>query len=280
MKPANNIEESLRWLFSVYIKSSLHVGLAVTCFSLVTVFEYGLQTSPVLLPFVFCSTVTAYNFTKYLSLFNRRHLAITAKLKAIAVVTLLSFVYTIFGLFYLDFSTLCFAAIPALLTAAYGLPVFRNRTNLRHVYGAKLFVIGAVWALVTVGLPFAGHFGAYPPFSEILIEGIQRLLFVMVLTLPFDIRDVHTDTDQLGTIPQVFGIRATRSIGIIALITVLLIELFQIDMFNPGFAVFLFMILCTALLIHKSMTVRSAYFASFWVEGIPIAWAVLLFFLV
>jgi len=280
MKPKRKIIDFIRPFFDLYLKSSLHVGLAVSAFSYVTILEYQLQISPALLPFVFCSTVLAYNFTKYLSLARREELAFTAKLKTIAAVTILSFVCTIFTAFSLDRSTLGFTTIPALLTAAYALPLFQNRTNLRHLYGAKLFIIGAVWALVTVGLPFAAHQGSLPALSAIFTEGFQRLLFVMVLTLPFDIRDVQTDKEQLGTIPQIFGVRTTKTIGLIALSVVFLIEIAQTNSFHSGFAVFILMVGTTALLIHQSMTVRSPWFASFWVEGVPILWAVLLFLLV
>lgn len=280
MKRERRISEFLRWGFSTYIKSSLHVALAVSCFSLITVFEFDLQISATLLYFTFCSTVVAYNFTKYLSLLDRRHLTMNPRLKVIAAVTLLSFACTIISTFYLNKTTLAVAAIPALLTAAYALPLFRSGTNLRQLYGAKLFIIGIVWALVTTGLPFAAHQGELPALSLLLSEGFQRLLFVMVLTLPFDIRDIQTDTEQLGTIPQIFGIRITKTIGLLALTVVLLIEIAQTNSFHTDFAVFLFMTGSTALLIHKSMTVRAPWFASFWVEGVPILWAFVLFLLV
>lgn len=280
MKPVNNIAKTISWLFIVYIKSSLHVGLAVTAFSFITILEYDLQITSFLLPFIFSSTVVAYNFTKYLSLLDRRYLTMTPSLKAIAAVTLLLFVCTIISAFYLNIITLGFAAIPALLTAAYALPLFRSGTNLRHVYGAKLFIIGIVWALVTAGLPFAAHQGELPALSLLFTEGFQRLLFVMVLTLPFDIRDIQTDTEQLGTIPQIFGIRTTKTIGLTALAVIILIETTQTNSFHSGFALFLLIVGFTGLLIHKSMTVRSPYFASFWVESVPILWAILLFLLV
>ena len=264
----------------MYIKSSLHVALAVISFSLVTVFKFDLQIPTTLLFFTFFSTVVAYNFTKYLSLLDRRHLTMNPSLNAIAIITFIFFVCTIISTFYLDRVTLFVAAIPALLTAAYALPLFRSGTNLRHVYGAKLFIIGIVWALVTVGLPFAAHQGELPALSALFTEGFQRLLFVMVLTLPFDIRDIQTDMDQLGTIPQIFGIRTTRTIGLVTLTIVLLIEIVQAHSFHSGFAVFLLMVGTTALLIHKSMTIRSPFFASFWVEGIPILWAFLLSLLI
>lgn len=280
MKRERSISGYLRWLFSLYIKSSLHVALAVTGFSLVTIFEFDLQIPIALLYFTFFSTVVAYNFTKYLSLLNRRHLVITPSLKAIAIISLLSFACTTIFLFYLHKFTLAVAAVPALLTAAYGLPVFRSGTNLRQVYGAKLFIIGIVWALVTTGLPFAAHQGELPSFSVLFTEGFQRLLFVMVLTLPFDIRDIQTDTKQLGTIPQIFGITATQTIGLTVLAVVVLIEIVQAHSLNSVLVMFLLMSGITALLIHKSMTVRSPWFASFWVEGVPILWAFLLFLVV
>lgn len=280
MKPERSISNVLCWLFSLYIKGSLHVALAVTCFSLVTAFDYGLQISSALLAFTFGSTVVAYNFTKYLSLLDRPNLSINPTLISVTIITLLSFVCTIVAAFHLSKTTLGLAALPATLTAAYALPLFRSGTNLRQVFGVKLFIIGVVWALVTVGLPFAAQSGNLPPLSVIYSEGFQRLLIVMVLTLPFDIRDIQTDAEQLGTIPQIFGIQTTKIIGLTALAVVVLIEVVQTHSIHSGFVVFLLTVGITALLIHKSMTVRSPWFASFWVEGVPVLWAILLFFLV
>jgi len=280
MKQQRSISDVLRRGFSIYIKSSLHVALAVTSFSLISVFEFDLQIPTALLYFTFFSTVVAYNFTKYLSLLDRRNLTMNRSLKAISIITLFSFACAIFSAFHLSKITLGVAAIPALLTAAYALPLFRNGTNLRHVYGAKLFIIGIVWALVTVALPFAAHQGELPARSLLFTEGFQRLLFVMVLTLPFDIRDIQTDTEQLGTIPQIFGISTTQTIGLISLAAIMIIEIAQKNSFQSEFVLFLMIVAYTALLIHKSMTVRSHFFASFWVEAVPILWAFLLYQLV
>ena len=55
-------------LFDLYIKSSLHVALAVTALACVSVWELNLTHDYLLYGFIFSSTVLSYNVTKYLFL--------------------------------------------------------------------------------------------------------------------------------------------------------------------------------------------------------------------
>lgn len=273
---SQNIKGLLISLFDLYIKGSLHVSLAVTAFSYITVLLYRLNVPAALYIFIFTATVLSYNFTKYLVLFENKTVLVRGRLKFIAVITVFALAGMVISLVLLDIHVLLFSLLPGLLTAAYALPVFQKGTNLRQVFGIKLLIIGTVWALVTVGLPFIAHFGANQDFSIMIVEGLQRLLFVMVITLPFDIRDVQADSRRLGTIPQIFGIKKTKLIGSGILLSVFLIEIFQSPVFTYSFWIFLLVLCVTGILVWKSMVVQPKYFASFWVEGIPVAWAALL----
>ena len=67
----------------------------------------------------------------------------------------------------------------------------KGQLALRNVAGLKLFVISAVWSIVTVILP-AVELGLSISF-ELVIFTIQRFLFIMAITIPFDIRDLRID---------------------------------------------------------------------------------------
>ena len=264
-------------LLDLYIKGSIHVSLAVTAFSYITVTLYQLHVPGALYLFIFTATVLSYNFTKYLVLFEKKRVLIRGKLKSIVGITVFALAGMVISLFLLDIKVLLFSLLPGLLTVAYALPVFHNSTSLRQIFGIKLLIIAAVWALVTVGLPYVAHYGASQNSLMIVTEGIQRLLFVMVLTLPFEIRDVEEDCRRLGTIPQIFGIKKTKLIGSGILLSVIVIEIFQSPGFTLSFLFFLLIVCVAGVLVWKSMVAQSKYFASFWVEGVPVVWAALLF---
>lgn len=275
---AHNSPSRISWLFDLYIKSSLHVALAVTAFAFITIHQFQLYHDPALYNFIFSSTVVSYNLTKYLPLTGSDTIRLTPFLKWIGVITGGGLFVMFATLFYLKPETILAASVLGIVTAAYALPVSENRKNLRHVYGIKILIIAFVWAGTTVGLPLINFGVNHAGIAEIALEGLQRFLFVAVLILPFDIRDLQNDTPTLGTIPQIAGIKQTNRIGILLLITCLLIEVLQYPVLSNSFFILLFICVITALMVQRSMDTQSAYFASFRVEGIPIIWALLLSF--
>lgn len=264
-------------LFDFYIKSSLHVSLAVTAFAWVTAISFQLVVNPVLYGFIFSSTLVSYNGIKYLPLLQKDFIAALKNLKRIAAITVCGAALTAWTAFLLDLWTLVAAVLLGGITTAYALPVFQNSTNLRQVYGIKIAVIALVWAGVTVGLPVLDQDSQHLSISTIAIEHLQRFFYVIVLILPFDIRDLHYDKPSLGTLPQMIGVRNSKIAGSVLLASVVLLEVFQSPMQSAQFTVLVLIVLLTAALVWKSMAVQADYFASFWVEGLPILWAAALF---
>jgi len=169
------------------------------------------------------------------------------------------------------------ALVLSVITLSYSWPVFFSKATLREITGIKIFVIASVWAFVSVGLPVLES--GIPISQNVVLEFLQRILFVIVLTLPFDIRDIRFDTRQLGTIPQIIGIRKTRLLGIGLLILAVTTEWFKTPL-NPVHGIlFLMIALLTGILVMKSVVRQTRYFASFWVEGVPIVWLIAIYIL-
>lgn len=265
-------------LFDLYIKSSIHVSIAVTAFAYVTCSVFQISGSPALYFFIFSSTLVSYNFTKYIVLFRNDTVSATGLVTKIAGITGLALAGGVWSAFYLDFHTLSASLLLGIITLFYGMPVLRRRSSLRHIYGIKILVIAFVWAGVTVFLPVldsqaSGSIGA----ADLLTEFLQRFLYVIVLTLPFDIRDLHTDTPGLGTIPQLVGVRQTKILGSGLLLSVFTLEAIQGSVTDPSFFVLCLILFLTGMAVWRSVKIQPANFASFWVEGLPILWAVLLY---
>lgn len=268
--------EVLSKLFELYIKASLHVALAVTALALVTVYELGISADPFLLAFIFSSTVVSYNFTKYLFVFRAGADRSGALLKRIGFVSALAFAVMCVLLFRLPLDVILLAAVFGAITTAYAVPISEGRRNLRSVYGIKIAVIALVWAGVTVVLPVMNHGIESLSVMDVGIESLQRLLFVAVLILPFDIRDYRYDDIALGTLPQLIGVRESKVLGMGLLISCIVLEGIINPASSASFVVFCLIGVLTAVMVRRSMMIQSRYFASFWVEGIPIFWAILL----
>ena len=99
-----------------------------------------------------------------------------------------------------------------IFTLLYALPVFSRKRNLRSFYGAKMYTIAFVWAGVTVLLPVLNAGQALA--MDVWISFVQRFLFVIVITLPCDMRDLNYDRNEIHTIPKSLGIKSTKVLGV------------------------------------------------------------------
>src|SRR5699024_7401468 len=104
----------------------------------------------------------------------------------------------------------------------------------------------------------------------------QRFLFIIVLTLPFDIRDLGLDEPQLGTIPQLYGTERVKLISVALLSLVAVLEIFKTGVISPQIIVLMVILAITYYLVQKSTRTPSTYLVSFWIEGVPILWWALL----
>lgn len=267
-----DIMKVLKDVFAFYINSSIHVALAVVALLAITVFEYNLTVPCQLWAFVFLSALTGYNFVKYAKVARLHHRSLTQSLKAIQVFSGICLVILAFMAFQLSIKTLIVTVAFGLATFFYAVPFVRNK-NLRNFEGIKIFVVAFVWAGVTVIVPMIA--------SETLISGdalltfLQRILLVVALILPFEIRDVPYDSLNLKTLPQQIGVRNTKLLGQVVLLFCLAFEFFKAN-YEVGYISSL-LIFCILLgwIIVVSKTNQSRYFASFWVEGLPIIWLLL-----
>jgi 4-hydroxybenzoate polyprenyltransferase len=101
---------------------------------------------------------------------------------------------------------------------------------------------------------------------------VQRFLFIFVLLIPFEIKDMKADSKTIMTIPLVLGIKPTKIIGYLCLLIFVFISFFENQ--QPITSFFIGMI--TACFLFFSTSDRNKYFSIFWVESIPIYWYLLL----
>ncbi len=134
----------------------------------------------------------------------------------IRVYAVLGLLISTFYFFLLDRSTQIFLIVPALLSGLYVIPVF-GKKRLRDFNHVKIYVIALVFSGLTVLLP--NYFLKADWDLSLVLLAIERFLFIFLLTLPFDIRDLKVDQfGQVATIPSRFGISITKKIMIATLL--------------------------------------------------------------
>ncbi|MCK0108745.1 hypothetical protein MWU58_05540 [Flavobacteriaceae bacterium S0825] len=268
----------LKRLFDFYINSSIHVALAVCGLVWVTLLNFNVGANLDFIYFIFFATVTGYNFVKYFGLAKFHHRSLASWLKAIQIFSFLCFLGLCYFTFKLKTETLFYFTGLGVVTFLYAIPflpkkIFLEAGNLRAISGLKIYVIAFVWMCVTVIIPLLNE--DYNLNNDVLIEAIQRYFYVIIAMLPFEIRDMRYDSLKLSTIPQRIGIARTKIIGILLTVLVFLLEFFKDEFWLNKTIVLgiICMLLLTSLLLSNIN--QKKYFSGFWVEGIPILWAIL-----
>ena len=141
---------------------------------------------------------------------------------------------------------------------------------------SKVYVIALVWAGVTVFLPLIND--DFNINVDVYITAFQRFVFVVVLMLPFEIRDLKFDNLKLATIPQKIGVKYTKGIGLVLLIFFFFAEFFKNELTHGNISKTLLIALITFCFLVFSNKKRNRYYSSFWVESIPIFWLLITLF--
>ncbi|WP_246041056.1 UbiA prenyltransferase family protein [Flavivirga rizhaonensis] len=242
--------------------------------------EFDIPYDENILYFVFYASITGYNFVKYFGIAKFHHRSLTNWLKLIQVFSFFSFLLMCYYALKLNPVTLICVGGFAVITFLYAIPFLPKRFfldkqhNLRSIGGLKIYLIALIWAGVTVLLPLINN--NYFIGTDAVLTTIQRCLFIIVLMLPFEIRDLRYDSLKLSTIPQKIGVRQTKLIGSILLGLFFFLDFLK-DEIN-GIHVILLIIITgvTLLFLVFSKIEQGKSYSAFWVEGIPVFWLILL----
>lgn len=154
-----------------------------------------------------------------------------------------------------------------MLTLGYSLPAFRTGrqyVRISAMPGIKIVLLILVWTITTVWLP-AMRAGEPVLSSQVILLSAERLLFLLAVAIPFDIRDTAEDARKgLRTLPVLAGTIISRSIAIAAAVLFILTDLLRNFLF-PGtqhtvFIALLLSAFITIICILLQRTKRGAYY--------------------
>ncbi len=266
--------KTLKSIFKFYINSSIHVALAICALVQITFIKYGISGQFTFILFSFLGAVMAYNYVKYSKISRLYHKRLTKSMKGIRVLTILCCLLFVYFAFKMSINIWLYMAPFIVLTILYAAPVFPDNKNLRSLAGVKIFIIALVWTGMTVLIPLMYVKGSLNLIF--LIEMIQRFLFIVVLMLPFEIRDLRYDAVELETVPQKIGVTKTKLFGSILLVIFLLLTIVK-DQELSSVEILSTILITTISLFFLWGTDKkqSQYYCSFWVESIPIMWLII-----
>lgn len=183
-----------------------------------------------------------------------------------------SLLITLLHIPFLNVPTVLFAGVLGLLSILYNLPektLSSNIIPLRGIPLLKIFIIAVVWASISSQLPLAFSQEIYFSGNALFIFA-ANFLFILGITLPFDIRDfVNDQSKSLLTVPHVIGILNTKLLALLCIFGFTILMSFLI-----GWLFLLPILLVTAILILRTTPERNEFYFTFWLDG-----TILLYFL-
>lgn len=257
------------------MSSNIHVGIAVSCLVLISAFEQEERSITYSPHVVFFSTILGYHFIRVFENCecNLKEALnyLTKEPLSVLIVGILAFSGTCFFGFMIGIKSLLILIPATFITFWYAIPLFKykgERVSLRNYPTVKIFSIAFVWAIVSVLFPLQN----YLLETEVWIVFIQRFLLIMSLVIPFDIRDIRIDAPNLKTLPQQIGIVNAKRMGFLFLILFMGLSFLRYNFEIKHILSDLFVFVLSLGFLYKTKNEQSTYYASFWVESVPIIW--------
>ena len=203
------------------IYSNLFVALSVACFTHLTFILHDLPKHKAwaICLMVFCFTYTTYNAQRLFRLKQKllsykglgerlkwvikhqKSLITTSALTGITGVGCLLFINPVCSVLIIPMG---------IISLFYVVPIPFLKKSLREIPFIKIYIIAFVWSLIVVGLPFIETLGLNFFNKNFILAFSQCVLFIIAITLPFDVRDLPFDKEtNLKTIPLAIGIQNT-----------------------------------------------------------------------
>lgn len=266
---------------------NLWVAFAVVSLCYCSFVDLAAEISYPYLILVFSATVSTYNFQRLI----RKKTLVTEVYPSRAKwyryfnqwnLILILFTIPFIAYFGIQFSPdiLFLLFFSGFISLLYPVPVYRLKDEwkrLRDFPLIKIFLVAIVWTIVTLIAPMQLNEIEWDRDAFYLI--IERFIFIVAITIPFDIRDLKYDK-QL-TIPKIFGEQGARILS--CTLYLFFILFFSLNHFSQ-FQLFHYLIIIGVLfflggmLLIRANSEREPLYFNFWIESIPVVQALCYFF--
>lgn len=230
---------------------------------------------------VFGGTVIVYNLHRLLNLPQRQSEQGSAMQnwmlrhrKALIVFNILLAIHVVLAIYLTNSSIQIALLILSLVAIFYAIPFLKwknKKIRIRDFGLAKPFILGLSWAGVTVILPYFNS-EQYLNINELILLFLERFFFISALCIPFDIRDLPYDKNNMlqNSIPTQFGIQKSIMLSKFLFLIFLGITFYHYAVLKDMH----FFVLAAALslayiffLLRKDLKKQDPYFFTFYLDG-------------
>ena len=258
----------LKRFFEFYLDASIHAALGGVSLYFLTLEVLQLSTNWSLALFLFFGTIVGYNFIKFGVEAKKYVIVSNPYHKWIQGFSFVSFVIAVYFFFQLEQHLWPAIVILATLSTLYAIPFLPTLKNLRSVGGLKTFLVAFIWVGCTVYLPLKDNYLELGWVTLGLFT--ERFILVLILLLPFEIRDLKLDDPELKTIPQRLGVKKTKILGYVMVLCYFLLSFLNDGLSGRVLVSKLLISMILILILKKTKGNQSPYFSSFLVEALPV----------
>lgn len=208
----------LKKTYYFLIYTNILIACAATAQCALTYVVFSTSINWYILVVAGASTLLLYNLSFYLAKPNdplsspfRRTRWVFSHVRLFWFNTILGALLLLYAIYHLHLYSLLFLLGLALISLLYVLPIIPyqgRKVGLRQFPMMKIFHIAFIWSLSSVFLPAIDLYLKGQILEKQFLYGfaLLKFLFIIICTLPFDIRDMRQDTYYgLQTVPNILG---------------------------------------------------------------------------
>lgn len=274
-------------MFNDFIFENFFIGLCAVSMCLATFLMNGLPLS--LTPFVwflFFSTFLLYNFHRIA--FHFKFPEMRSSLKAISlnrgqkINYSMAVVGMLVSAFFMNPRIYPYLIPLIFLSLTYSIPSFRVRgkiLRLREIYLIKTPVLALVWGLTTRIIPLVEQNISFTT-TFVLLQSISSVLFIFALCIPFEVRDMQTDSlRNVKTLPVILGEHKTKLLGVFVIIVEIILHHYMSPWLTKSAIVALDLSSILALIwIAGRKIIAGKFYYKFFVDGTMVVRFLMLLF--
>jgi len=262
-------------IFRSWVYSNIHIALIAAALSLETNVIFDIRPFGIAPAFIFFATLVIYNLGYFNAIFSTEpsYREQARWMKSNMVYWVFSILIGLLGLIYLITK---FGILGQLTFGVFGfitfiyvvhdVSLFGKHFSIRSIPYIKVFIVAFTWSAITV-LPQLIDSNDYLIDLNWKWLLFERFFFILSITLMFDVRDLHHDSEKLHTFPQTIGVIRTKLLSVFFLI-IASIGLINLDLAFNQLLGLVFVYMLTLFMVFRSQPDKDDIYYTGWFDGV------------
>lgn len=168
----------------------------------------------------FGASLFTYNFQRIIKKYDlakakdERGVWLYSHLNALKYLSIVGIIICASVVYFVSFEAILSLILLSLISLLYAGNFLKGK-SLRDIPQLKIYLIAFSWAMTAV-IPYLS-LNTLITYGDWLMLITEKFLFIVALTIPFDIRDLHIDDNEKKTLAQTLGAKRAKFLAILLL---------------------------------------------------------------